>query len=105
MRITAFRLPKPKQFEYSPRYYDPAKELMQEREKRILRELENETVNTESGYKPISKDELRHNMRFKRPARPSGRKGGILLKLITMIMALLVALLVFYGTWVLVRSL
>lgn len=30
-----FRLPKPKKFEYTPIYYDPKKEEMEERERRI----------------------------------------------------------------------
>jgi Flp pilus assembly protein TadB len=34
------RVPKPRSFEYQPRYYDPQKEEREERFKRILREAE-----------------------------------------------------------------
>lgn len=104
MRITAFKMPKPKRFEYTPRYYDPAQELKEERERRIRRELENESGQGDKEYRPISAGELRHNMKFKRPSRMVEQKGGILLRVVTLILALLVALLVFYGTWVLIRT-
>lgn len=104
MRITAFKMPRPKRFTYTPRYYDPAQELKEERERRIRRELENESAQGANDYRPMSVGELRHNMKFRRPPRMKEQKGGILLRVITLILALLVALLVFYGTWVLVRT-
>jgi len=35
MNIVFFRRPKPKQFNYIPRYYDPVKEAMEERRKEL----------------------------------------------------------------------
>ncbi|HRZ42466.1 MAG TPA: hypothetical protein P5228_07170 [Bacteroidales bacterium] len=104
MRITVFKSPKHKRFEYTPRYYDPAQELREERERRIRRELENESGEKGGDYQPISVGELRHNLKFRRPPRMKEQKGGILLRVITLVLALLVAFLVLYGTWVLVRT-
>jgi hypothetical protein len=39
MRITFFKTPRPKEFNYIPRYYDERKEEMEERKKRIEQEL------------------------------------------------------------------
>ena len=39
MRITFFRTPRPKQFNYIPRYYDQQKEEAEERQRRIEKEL------------------------------------------------------------------
>ncbi len=103
MRITAFRIPKPKRFEYTPRYYDPQKELREERERRALRELENEKAGNTDGYRPIEKGDAKHYFSFSRPSSRRISRGGFLLRLITIILALTVALLVFYGAWVLVR--
>jgi hypothetical protein len=103
MRITAFKIPKPKRFEYTPRYYDPQKELRDERERRILRELENESASDPAAYRPMGKGDARHYISFGRPSKTRMGSGGILIRLITVILALTVALLVFYGAWVLVR--
>lgn len=103
MRITAFSIPKPKRFSYEPRFYDPKKELQEERERRVLRELENEAGDSVKAYKPMNKGDVKHYITFARPGKQKSSKGGILLRLITVILALTVALLVFYGTWVLVK--
>lgn len=39
MRITFFKTPRPKEFNYMPRYYDERKEEADERQKRIEKEL------------------------------------------------------------------
>lgn len=103
-----FKTLRPKRFEYSPRYYDPQKELRDERNRRILRELENEkALGALSGtYRPMERGDMRHGISFGRQGRQGrsgGHKGTILLRIFTVILALIVALLVFYGTWVLVR--
>ncbi|MCC8088960.1 MAG: hypothetical protein LIO79_06825 [Rikenellaceae bacterium] len=36
MRFTFFRVRKPRQFEYKPRYYDPEEEAREERKKAVL---------------------------------------------------------------------
>lgn len=39
MRVVFFKTPKPKQFNYTPRYYDPDKEALKEREQQIKQEM------------------------------------------------------------------
>lgn len=102
MRIQAFKLQKPKRFDYTPRYYDPAKEMREERNRRILRELENESA-AATTYRPMDKVDARHYIRFGQKRNARAHRGTILLRLVTVILALTVALLVFYGTWVLVK--
>ncbi len=105
MHRSFFKALRPKRFEYSPRYYDPQKELREERNRRILRELENEKgLGALSGtYRPMERGDMRHSISFGRQGRSGAHKGTILLRIFTVILALIVALLVFYGTWVLVR--
>lgn len=38
LRFKMFHLPRPKKFNYTPRYYDPEKERMEERRKELARE-------------------------------------------------------------------
>lgn len=105
MRITAFKIPRAKRFEYIPRFYDPQKEMRRERERRILRELENEKSSNEdaSGYKPMGKGDVKHYFSYSRASGRRISRGNFLLRLITIVLALVVALLVFYGTFVLVK--
>jgi len=102
MRIQAFKIQKPKRFEYIPRYYDAAKEMRAERNRRILRELENE-ASGDTTYRPMEKGDARHYISFGRARKAKTHRGTILVRLVTVILALTVALLVFYGTWVLVK--
>jgi hypothetical protein len=103
MRITAFRIPKPKRFEYRPRFYDPDKEMREERNRRILRELENEDQSSDGHYTRMEKGDIRHYISFGRRRRSRAHRGSILLRIITVILALFVAILIFYGTFVLVK--
>jgi hypothetical protein len=103
MRITAFKIPKPRRFEYIPRYYDPQKEQREERTRRVLRELENESGQAAEGYRPMTSGDVKHYINFGRKLDRRGSRGGILIRIFTVILALTVALLVFYGAWVLVR--
>ncbi|MFO7722139.1 MAG: hypothetical protein R6V49_02850, partial [Bacteroidales bacterium] len=88
MRITAFKIPKPKRFEYTPRYYDPQRELREERERRVLRELENESSQDPSSYRPMGKADAKHYISFGRPSNARERSGGFMIRLITIILAL-----------------
>lgn len=36
MKLTFFKTPKPRQFDYRPRYYDPEKEAREQRRKQLL---------------------------------------------------------------------
>ncbi len=103
MRISVFNTPRAKRFAYNPRYYDSRKEMREERERRILREIENEAGADQGNYTPVGKVELAHQLRFKRPESRRISRSGFLLRVITFVLALTVALLVFYGTWVLVK--
>ncbi len=103
MRITAFKIPKPKRFEYIPRYYDAQKEMREERNRRIFRELENEEKSGEGSYKPMEKGDARHYFSYSSNKSYKRHRGTILIRVVTLILALTVALLVFYGTWILVR--
>jgi hypothetical protein len=100
-----FTTPRAKRFEYEPRYYDPQKEVRDERNRRILRELDNEKNSGSSTgvYRQMERGDMKHYISFGRKARSSAHKGTILLRIFTVILALVVALLVFYGTWVLVK--
>jgi hypothetical protein len=103
MRITAFKLPKPKKFDYNPLYYNADKERREERERRINRDLEMETSDHAQAFRPMSKEDISHAIRFRRPERQKAGKSGMLVRVITIILALLVALFVLYGTYVLVK--
>lgn len=49
MKISLFKLPKPREFKYTPRFYDPKKEAFEERVTRIKSEL-GLLPEQESGY-------------------------------------------------------
>ena len=53
-----FRIPKPKKFEYKPLYYDPQKEAIEERKRRISSELTGEPL-TEEEYSNRIKGSMR----------------------------------------------
>ena len=105
MRITAFKISKPKRFEYIPRYYDPQKEMREERNRRILRELENEAgpESDRSEYKPMQKGDVKHYMTYRRASSRRISRANFLIRIFTILLALTVALLVFYGAFVLVK--
>ncbi len=103
MRISAFKISKAKRFEYKPRFYDARKEMREERNRRILRELENESAGSSGEYKPMAKGEMRHHFHYSRRRSARPHRGTLLLRVVTVILALVVALLVFYGTWWLVQ--
>ncbi len=45
MQITFFRTPKPKQFDYKPRYYDEEKERQEQRRKELMEAGQGNTIN------------------------------------------------------------
>jgi len=48
-----YKVRKPRQFEHKPIYYDPRKEHLEERERRIRREMGEEKI--DENYKPLIK--------------------------------------------------
>ena len=105
MRITAFKISKPKRFEYIPRYYDPQEEMREERNRRIYRELANESgkEGDRSGYQSMKKGDVRHYMNYRRSPGRRISRSNFLIRIVTILLALIVALLVFYGAYVLVK--
>ena len=45
------KIPKYQRFSYTPRFYDPIKEDIEERTERIRRDLENNSTSTESSFR------------------------------------------------------
>ena len=89
MRITFFKTPRPKQFNYIPRYYDQQKEEAEERQKRIEREL---GIKQKNGYRPgITKGTMTRKVMDK---RRTNRSSVIrLLIIITILTALVMYLM------------
>lgn len=62
MRISFFRLSGYKSFEYKPRYFDPAKEDLDERVERVKREMGTSdkpyTPNIKGRFKPVFNREM-----------------------------------------------
>ncbi len=94
MRITTFKIPRPKKFEYQPRYYDADKERAVEREKRIARELENQKKSASGDYIPASKSDLRFGFRNSRSGITEPmQRTRFLIKLVTLVLAVVITLL------------
>ena len=87
------KTPDHQRFQYSPRYFDPKKEEMKEREERIKRELSTEVINDPGDFR----SRLSHSFQTARKrSKPSnGSKGanllrlGVLLYLVVLVMAFL----------------
>jgi hypothetical protein len=84
-----FRQNKPREFKYTPRYYDPEKEAREEREKRIRAELgmKNENSAQSSGQRSTLFDS-----KFRRNQEKGRRNSGIRLIVILLVLFLLVFL-------------
>ena len=66
MALSFFRTPPHNSFHYQPRYWDPEKEDVKQREELIKREMGvSEATDTEGNYKPQIKGQMRR--RFERP--------------------------------------
>ncbi len=84
MRITFFKTPRPKEFNYIPRYYDQQKEEAEERRRRIEKEL---GMSGEGGFRTsITRGSMQRRMTDKRKAN---RTSVIRLLLIVGILMLL----------------
>lgn len=85
-----FRLPKPKKFEYTPLYYDPKKEAMEERERRISSELTGEALNEED-YANRIKGSMRSASKRKqqKDQKSDARTSNIRIVLIILVLAFL----------------
>ncbi|MBN1118082.1 MAG: hypothetical protein JXA77_12800 [Bacteroidales bacterium] len=84
MRITFFKTPRPKEFNYIPRYYDEQKEAAEERQKRIEQEL---GIHNQNAYRPnISRGSMARKFAEK---RSSNRKSSFRLIIIIAILSLL----------------
>lgn len=84
MRITFFKTPRPKEFNYIPRYYDKQKEEAEDRKRRMESEL---GISRQAGYQhTISRGSMQKRMHVKRKAN---RSSVIRLLVITGILMLL----------------
>jgi hypothetical protein len=88
-----FRQRKPKEFKYTPRYYDPEKEAREERVNRIKAEMQAESDGntTDHGSRSISFDS-----RFRSSQQRAKRSSGIRLIVILLVLFMLV-----YIFWIL----
>ncbi len=90
MAISFFKLPKHKQFNYIPRYYDERKEELNERIKQI--ELEMGVRNPDKNYVPKIKGQIRNQ--YYRNIKE--RKQSNLRLIIILIALFLIAYLIFF---------
>ena len=86
MKIVFFRRPKPRQFKYSPRYYDEEKELQEKRRKAM--------ENAESGDTTFLRDEIK--MRWKKADSQNRKKSKGINLLIYLIIAALLIYFIFF---------
>lgn len=84
-----FRLPKPKKFEYTPLYYDPKKEAMQERERRISSELTGEALSEEDYANRIKGSMRSPSKRKQKDQKSDARTSNIRIVLIILVLAFL----------------
>lgn len=88
-----FHTPKPKQFNYRPRFYDPGKEELQDRERKIKREMG--IVDEEEAGKPFSpgiKGQFRNTDGWKSKSSEDARRA----QNTRLIMLIVILALVFY---------
>jgi (p)ppGpp synthase/HD superfamily hydrolase len=88
--ISFFKTPKPKQFNYIPRYYDQRKEEMEERKKRIAQELGLD--NNSNNYITNIKGKMRHIYQLK---KNESRKSNFRILIILIFLMLLLYLMFF----------
>lgn len=105
MKLVAFRTPKPKRFDYRPRYYDPEKEVREERKKRIARELLNEQNSDEEFVPQGSYDFRRYSRTANVQTKGIFSRARLWVTLVTILLALAVAALLFIGVaWLIFSS-
>ena len=85
-----FKLPKPKKFEYTPLYYDPKKEEMEEREKRIATGI-NSSQTYEEDYSSRIKGSMRSASKRKQQKnqKTDARTSNMRIVLIILVLAFL----------------
>lgn len=84
MRITFLKTPKPREFNYIPRYYDEQKEISEERKKRLEKEM---GIAQPGGYQPnITRGSITRKFTQR---RRSSRASSIRLVVIVVILTLL----------------
>ncbi|HNQ37323.1 MAG: hypothetical protein KA780_00935 [Prolixibacteraceae bacterium] len=94
MALKFFSLPKPRQFDFKPRYYDPDKEEREERERRIREELglagTQPGKGDQEGYRPHIRGQFRKAMlRNSRVSPDAVRQSNRRILIIIAILALL----------------
>lgn len=87
-----FRTPKPKPFNYIPRYYDEQKEELEERIRNIEREM---GVDKGEGYRPTIRRGQMSNY-FRRKQRRVQKQSNIRLVIIILILLLISYFLFFF---------
>lgn len=85
-----FRQMKPKEFKYTPRYYDPEKEAREERVKRIKAEMGIAEDGTRK--EPASGGSLTFDSPFRRSQQRAKRNSGIRLVVILLVLFMLIYL-------------
>lgn len=89
MKVSFFHRPKPKKFEFKPRYYNKEKEERKKREERIKKEIENE------GKDYINLESELHN-KWKRTDRDKMRQKSIRRTIIYILLLLMILYLMFH---------
>lgn len=84
MRIVAFHTPKPKPFNYRPRYYDEKKERLENLKKKY------ESEGSNNGVSPDFRDRLRSSWKIKE------KRIGNISKVTLLVYAALVAFIMYY---------
>ncbi len=87
MRVSFFRTFKPKQFQYTPRYYNQEKEEAAERQRRIEREMGLSTG--QAGYLPgISRGYMTEKLKTRR----KGNRSSVIRLLVIVAILMLLAI-------------
>lgn len=94
MRIVFFKTTKPKQFNYTPRYYDPDKEALKEREQQIKQEM-GLTDGDDTPRVSLIKGQMRRQFEQNRRSRAKG-KSTLRLIVIIAVLLLLVYFMIYY---------
>ena len=91
MPIRFFYLPKGRQYNYKPRFYDERKEELEKRKRRIDRELGLDEASQGDVYVPRIKGEMRKHLKVRKKAR----KASSTRMLIILAVLLLITYLLF----------
>jgi hypothetical protein len=93
-----FHIPKPKQFNIKPRYYDPLKEEREARERRIKEELGivDENENNRSSFYSNIKGQFRNSPKHKSKTVSQARKASNKRLILLILILLLLAYLLFF---------